>query len=66
MDDGEEKEIKAGDSFRVEPGHDAWVVGNESCLMLDFEGGGEYAQPREEKEKAAERAASEEPQAWMQ
>ena len=48
MDDGEEKEIKAGDSFHITPGHDAWVTSSEPCVMLDFSGFHHYAkeQPR--------------------
>jgi quercetin dioxygenase-like cupin family protein len=36
MDDGTEREIGPGDAVRIEPGHDAWVVGNENCVMIDF------------------------------
>jgi hypothetical protein len=25
------------------PGHDAWIVGDESCVLLDFEGLTGYA-----------------------
>ena len=46
MDDGEEQEIKPGDAFTIEPGHDAWVVGQESCVMLDFSGFEHYAEQR--------------------
>lgn len=40
MRDGEERDIQAGDAFTIEPGHNAWVVGEEaySALMLDVEG----------------------------
>jgi hypothetical protein len=44
MDDGEQKEIKPGDAFMIEPGHDAWVVGNEKCVMLDVSGFSHYAE----------------------
>ncbi|HUD08238.1 MAG TPA: cupin domain-containing protein [Candidatus Saccharimonadales bacterium] len=27
----------AGDSFEVGTNHDAWVIGNEPCVALDFE-----------------------------
>jgi quercetin dioxygenase-like cupin family protein len=36
MDDGTESEAGPGDFFAVSPGHDAWVVGNESCVTVDF------------------------------
>src|ERR1051325_6480817 len=35
MDDGTEATINAGDVVRIEPGHDAWVVGDEPCGMHD-------------------------------
>ena len=25
------------------PGHDAWVVGDEACVVVDFGGYGQYA-----------------------
>jgi predicted RNA-binding protein with PIN domain/quercetin dioxygenase-like cupin family protein len=34
--DGTEVEVAAGDVFFVGPGHDAWVVGDEPCVALDF------------------------------
>jgi len=34
--DGTEKEVGPGDAFEVGPGHDAWVVGDEPCVALDF------------------------------
>jgi hypothetical protein len=45
MDDGTEEEIGPGDFFKIEPGHDAWVVGNESCVLVDFAGYENYARP---------------------
>ncbi|GAA2246577.1 cupin domain-containing protein [Streptomyces amakusaensis] len=45
MDDGESAEVGPGDFARVAPGHDAWVVGDEPCVMLDWTGYGEYAKP---------------------
>jgi hypothetical protein len=33
---GIEREIGPGQAFEVGPGHDAWVIGNESCTALDF------------------------------
>jgi hypothetical protein len=43
MDDGREAEAGPGEAVCVEPGHDAWTVGNETCVMLDFTGLTEYA-----------------------
>jgi len=34
---GHEIKVGPGEAFEVQPGHDAWVVGNESCVALDFE-----------------------------
>ncbi|MCW8820733.1 MAG: hypothetical protein OQK45_00785 [Sulfurovum sp.] len=33
---GIEMEVGPGDAFEVGPNSDAWVVGNESCVALDF------------------------------
>ena len=43
MDDGTELECKAGDVALVPPGHDAWVVGNEPVVIVDFQGMRNYA-----------------------
>jgi quercetin dioxygenase-like cupin family protein len=43
MDDGTEKEFKAGDVVLIPPGHDGWVVGNEPVVAIDFQGMTEYA-----------------------
>ncbi len=46
MDDGTEFDAKAGDVCLVPPGHDAWVVGNEPVVIVDFQGMVDYAKPR--------------------
>ena len=38
MDDGEYVEIGPNEVFDVPPGHDAWVVGDEPAVILDFLG----------------------------
>jgi uncharacterized cupin superfamily protein len=43
MDDGSEAVCSAGDVVAIPPGHDAEVVGDEACVMLDFGEFGEYA-----------------------
>jgi hypothetical protein len=43
MDDGTEKTSKAGDVLNIPPGHDAWVVGNEPVVVIDFQGMVDYA-----------------------
>jgi hypothetical protein len=35
--DGAEADLSAGDVYRLEPGHDAWVVGDEPFVALEFE-----------------------------
>jgi mannose-6-phosphate isomerase-like protein (cupin superfamily) len=36
MDDGSEMEIGPGDAYVIPPGHDNWVVGDETFLGVDF------------------------------
>jgi hypothetical protein len=36
-DDGTELEIGPGDAYIIEPGHDAWVVGDEGFVGYEFE-----------------------------
>ncbi len=43
MDDGQEAEVGPGDVLFVPPGHDAWTVGDEPCVLLDFAGMEQYA-----------------------
>ena len=43
MDDGQEEELRPGDFVHIDPGHDAWVVGDEPCVMVDFGGYETYA-----------------------
>jgi quercetin dioxygenase-like cupin family protein len=40
---GEEGEIGPGDVAAIQPGHDAWVVGNEPWMVVDFGGYAQYA-----------------------
>jgi uncharacterized cupin superfamily protein len=35
MSDGSELQIGPGDVANIEPGHDAWVDGDEPCIFLD-------------------------------
>ena len=34
--DGVERVVGPGEAFWAAPGHDAWVVGSEECVALDF------------------------------
>jgi cupin domain len=43
MDDGSETECGPGDAAVIPPGHDAWVVGNEPCVGIDFTGSKTFA-----------------------
>jgi quercetin dioxygenase-like cupin family protein len=43
MDSGEVIEMRAGDVFYIPPGHDSWVVGDESYVSLHFLGADHYA-----------------------
>ena len=42
-DDGSEAEVGPGDVFNMPPGHDAWTVGDEACVLVDFGGLHGYA-----------------------
>lgn len=42
MDNGEQRTLGPGDVAVISPGHDAWVVGDEPCIALDFTGGKIY------------------------
>ncbi len=46
MNDGSEQEFSSGDAGVVPPGHDAWVVGSEPCIVIDFTGAKTYAQSK--------------------
>ena len=43
MNDATEGEIGPGDMAAIEPGHDAWVVGDEPCVAVDFGSISQYA-----------------------
>jgi hypothetical protein len=42
MDDGTEKVFKAGDVSYLPSGHDAWVLGDEPAVVVDFQGMRDY------------------------
>ncbi|MDX6380215.1 MAG: hypothetical protein QOI57_1239 [Rubrobacteraceae bacterium] len=42
MDDGSEEEFGAGDIMMLPPGHDAWTVGEEPCVFVEFSQGNDY------------------------
>lgn len=43
MDDGSEIDVRGGDFLAIPPGHDAWIEGDEACVMIDFGEIGSYA-----------------------
>jgi quercetin dioxygenase-like cupin family protein len=43
MDDGEEMEYQAGDYVSIAPGHDAWTLGDEPAVIIDWQGYADYA-----------------------
>jgi quercetin dioxygenase-like cupin family protein len=43
MDNGEEMEFGPGDFAVIPSGHDAWTVGDESCVVIDWQGMADYA-----------------------
>ena len=45
MKDGRYYEMKPGDLFYIGPGHDSWVVGDDTYISLHFLGAEHYAQP---------------------
>jgi hypothetical protein len=44
MDDGTEGECGPDEAVRIDPGHDAWVVGDTPCVVVDFGIAPTYAQ----------------------
>jgi quercetin dioxygenase-like cupin family protein len=35
-EDGDEREIVAGDAYEIRPGHDGWVVGDQVVTSIEF------------------------------
>lgn len=46
-DDGTELEIGSGDAYVIDPGHDAWVVGDDAFVAYEFDSSAAetYARP---------------------
>lgn len=42
-DDGSSGEVTSGCVYRIAPGHDAWVVGEEPVVVVEFQGAATYA-----------------------
>jgi uncharacterized cupin superfamily protein len=45
-EDGYETDVRAGDVYHIAPGHDAWVVGDERAVTVEFQGAAHYAEKR--------------------
>lgn len=45
MSDGQEFDLGPGDVSVLGAGHDAWVVGDEACVAVDWHGATNYAKP---------------------
>ena len=43
--DGSRIEYGPGDFMMADPGHDAWILGDEPCVVIDWTGFSTYAQP---------------------
>jgi hypothetical protein len=41
--DGSEESLHAGDVYRIAPGHDAWVEGDETVVGYEFKSAATYA-----------------------
>ena len=42
MDDGSVDDFSKNDVMLLPPGHDAWTVGSEPCVFVEFSRGGDY------------------------
>ena len=49
MDDGSEIEVKPGDATAIPAGHDAWILGDEPFIAVDFQGAAQYAKVQSQK-----------------
>jgi hypothetical protein len=45
LEGGTEKTIRAGDSYTIPPGHDAWVEGNDPFVAIEVMSAEQYAKP---------------------
>jgi ethanolamine utilization protein EutQ (cupin superfamily) len=53
MDDGAEEEFGPGDIMMLPPGHDAWTVGDEPCIFVEFTAGTNYYAGWQRRQQAA-------------
>lgn len=45
MDDGSVEEFGAHNVMMLPPGHDAWSVGDQPCVFVEFSRGNDYYEP---------------------
>lgn len=45
-DDGAQRILGPGEAFNIPPGHDAWVVGDEPWVSIEFRGARDWARPK--------------------
>jgi len=45
LEDGTEQTIRAGESYTIPPGHDAWVDGDEPFVGIEVMSAEQYAKP---------------------
>ena len=45
LEDGTEKTLRAGESYTIPPGHDAWVEGNSPFVGIEVMSAEQYAKP---------------------
>jgi hypothetical protein len=43
-EDGTAAEIGPGDAYHIAPGHDAWVLGDEAFVGMEFKSAGDFAE----------------------
>jgi hypothetical protein len=44
-DDGSEVDVLPGMAYNIPPGHDAWIIGDETFIGYEFKSAAEYAKP---------------------
>ena len=44
-EDGSQVTLSPGDAYRIAPGHDAWVDGDDVFVGFEFKGAASYAKP---------------------
>ena len=45
LNDGAKATVTAGESYTIPAGHDAWVIGDEPFVGIEFAGAEEFARP---------------------